>query len=572
MNKDVINIAPEDDITDILAHLKNATQKIVALVLPQPAGIFRSAVNIKLIAKTAEDNEKVPVLVTSDPAVLKLAMTAHIPVAESLQSRPSVPTEDDLNKITPSSEKEAEIAEDFVKPPQSAEEIVDSDEVESEISGEEKKAEETTQATEESDQKFDDEEKTGKKSKIAEKFPWIYNNRKILIISGSVLVVAILFCVWAFVFAPAVDVEIAIRTSSNNFSENVSFTNVAEAEDSESGKFYLQEEKFETESKVEFKATGKKDIGEKASGSLEVSVFFNNIDGGKLNIPSGTVFSNGDLKYTSVSDATISWDGESLEDCENEVSKLLDFRLNGCERSGTVPIVATAAGENYNVDSDKTKWSAPLAGTAVKSISIKTSGAIAGGTSKIVTVVQQSDVNTAKEKLSSSNETDGKETLKEKISDTVLALWDTYAITTSDAQVTPAVGEVVEENVTPTIKTTAKYSVYTVDLVRIEEFISSRATLGDDQKIYDLGGPFVEYFNGSDGNYTGKLKTTFYSGPKITDSEIVEKIKGRKVGEAQSLLKSINGVNSVKINPSFFWVNNVPNDTNKISVDIKVEE
>jgi hypothetical protein len=46
---------------------------------------------------------------------------------------------------------------------------------------------------------------------------------------------------------------------------------------------------------------------------------------------------------------------------------------------------------------------------------------------------------------------------------------------------------------------------------------------------------------------------------------------GRKKGEVQSLLKSINGVSLVTVDTSFFWVTSVPNDTNKVTVDITVE-
>ena len=53
MNKETIYIEPENDITDIIAKIENAKEKIIALVPPKKAGVFRSVVNIKLIAKSA---------------------------------------------------------------------------------------------------------------------------------------------------------------------------------------------------------------------------------------------------------------------------------------------------------------------------------------------------------------------------------------------------------------------------------------------------------------------------------------------------------------------------------------
>ena len=95
MNKDVIYIEPEDDITDILANIKSAKNKIVALVPPKKAGVLRSAVNFKLIAKTARQNDKTVVLITADESLRRLASSVAMPTAKTLQSKPRLPDEDD---------------------------------------------------------------------------------------------------------------------------------------------------------------------------------------------------------------------------------------------------------------------------------------------------------------------------------------------------------------------------------------------------------------------------------------------------------------------------------------------
>ena len=95
MNKDVIYIEPEQDITDILSNVKAAKHKIIALVPPKKAGVLRSAVNFKLIAKTARQHEKTVVLITTDESLQRLASTVKMPVAKSLQSKPQIPNLDD---------------------------------------------------------------------------------------------------------------------------------------------------------------------------------------------------------------------------------------------------------------------------------------------------------------------------------------------------------------------------------------------------------------------------------------------------------------------------------------------
>ena len=108
MNKDVVYIEPEDDITDILGRIKNSEEKVVALVPPKKLGVLRSAVNEKLIAKTAKTADKVVVMVTADQALLKLAVAAGLPVAKTLQSRPVMPNE--ASELL--EEKEPEIIEE----------------------------------------------------------------------------------------------------------------------------------------------------------------------------------------------------------------------------------------------------------------------------------------------------------------------------------------------------------------------------------------------------------------------------------------------------------------------------
>ena len=91
MNKDVIYVEPEDDITDIILKIENSKEKIVALVPPKKAGVFRSVVNIKLIAKSGATSNKKVVLVTVDPSIMRLAGAARIPVTKNLQTAPVIP-------------------------------------------------------------------------------------------------------------------------------------------------------------------------------------------------------------------------------------------------------------------------------------------------------------------------------------------------------------------------------------------------------------------------------------------------------------------------------------------------
>ena len=63
MNKDVIYIEPEDDITSIIRKMNNSKNKLVALVPPKRIGVLRSAVNTRLIVKNAKQAGKTVVMV-----------------------------------------------------------------------------------------------------------------------------------------------------------------------------------------------------------------------------------------------------------------------------------------------------------------------------------------------------------------------------------------------------------------------------------------------------------------------------------------------------------------------------
>ena len=271
MNKDVIYIEPDDDITDIIMKIENSKEKIVALVPPKKAGVFRSVLNIKLIAKAGVTSNKKIVLVTTDPSINKLAAATKLPVTKNLQSAPAIPTLDEEEDETASTEELVEESDN------EANDEEDADKPEEE---EDKKAEDPDEEDDEEEEEDEEEpkkanekkkNKKGKSAKSANRIiDWIKTNKKLSIGLGVGGLFLILFLIWALVIAPSVTVTVGIRTNSNNFSQNVSFTSKLDSEDVETGKFYLEEKKIETSQEVKFEATGKKNVGEKAHGEVTV--------------------------------------------------------------------------------------------------------------------------------------------------------------------------------------------------------------------------------------------------------------------------------------------------------------
>lgn len=577
MNKDVIYLEPEDDITDILTKLQQAGQKVVAIVPPKKATVLRSAVNMKLVARVAKECDKIAVVVTTDPAIVKMAMTARIPVAKTLQSRPVIPTEENVKaaeadiqvidedgEITNAKDtKDSKEAKGTYKTPSKA-----TGAASGAISGQ---GVDTLDLTEESLENGSEGIKKGKngqskaqKSDSDKKVPSLAKYQKWLKIGIPVAVVLVIFLVWAFVFAPSATITVAISSTPSNFSENVKFTTDKNAEKINEGIFYAEkitnEDKFETN----FTATGQEDRGEKAKGSLTVSYTLDSSaikdalgEGVSISVPNNLEFiADNGLSYYSTEAVTIKWDGKIGSDSACRSS-------SSCKLSATVPVVAANSGASYDVGTS-TSWKSSDDRFAAASAT-----AISGGSSKMVTIVTQADVNKAAEGRNS-DETSGKTELLSKVKDDQIAIESSYSVDTGDLQPTPAVGSEVTNGTQPKLTAVTIYSIYVVNKSDVETYIKEKTELGDDQRIYSIGKPYFERFTNIEEG--ARLKTTIETGPTVNEDTIFERAKGRKTGEVQSQLRSINGVSSVEIRTPYFWVWSIPNDRNKVKIELTVDD
>ena len=592
MNKDVIYVEPEDDITDIILKIENSKEKIVALVPPKKAGVFRSVVNIKLIAKSGNTSGKKVVLVTVDPSIVRLAATAKIPVTKNLQTAPVIPEATDEPKVV-KAETLIDESDGDVETEEKDENSEENDEDDKEDQEDKptkiSKAAKTSPETEEETDKDEDDEdgdidqkssKASKSDKPAKEkrlkaasdaggiIGWLKDHKKLAITGGVFGVLFIVFLVWAFTIAPSANVSVSIKATSNNFSEAVNFVNNMSEENAEEGKFYLEEKKKEDVREVEFEATGKKNVGEKATGEITVIATIS-VDGGTVQVKAGDSFTNDGLSFIADKGITMSFDGKDKSVCRNvdpDKTTLKEFDAQGCKIYAQIKVTAAEPGTKYNISARDNGWN------TTAQVAAYSANAMSGGTDAEVTIVQQSDIDKAKEQLAAANESENKEKLFSDINENMLIIESSFKQNSGEAIATPGVGEEVKDGTKPTLKAVTTASVFAVDKIKLEEFITKKANLQDNQKIYEMKDPFIEGFLQANGGYSGKLKTTYLTGPKITVSSVVDLVKGKGFGDAQHILKDIDGVTDVHINGSFPWVSSVPNDSNKISVDINVKD
>ncbi len=567
MNKDVVYIEPEDDITDIISKIENSKQKIVALVPPKKAGILRSLVNIKLIAKAGANAKKTVVLVTVDPSIVKLAAASKLPVTKDLQTPPTVPHDKPEIDETATEKVEDEEEKDDEKDDKKMEEA----EAEAEAEGE-------AEDDEKSDEKGKKKAKKEKKDKKEKKLPdnpvlaWIVSHKGLVIGLTVGLILLILFLIWALVFAPAVTISVVRRTTESNFSENVTFTDKLAEENASEGKFYLEQKTNENKIKRDIEATGKKNVGEYAHGEVVVYAYFK--QSGTIAINAGSTFTLSNLSYTSTENRNLTWSGKSVEECLNAGQPTII--TSGCLISGRVPVKAVAPGTSYNIAASNTGWS------TTAPVGAYTDNAMAGGTDKTITVVTQADVDKVVATIKTGDKAVAKNNLIESIkessndSSTVFIIESSYKQTVSDPEVSPKVGEEVKEGTKPSLTVTVTDSIYIIDETKVREFITEKAKLANNYKIYQIGdetkeynGLFIENFIKEQDKYTGKLKTTYISGPSVTENDIVEVVRGKGIGTAKHDVAEIDGIKDITFTTSYPWVSSVPNDPEKITVNFE---
>ena len=583
MNKDVVYIEPEEDITDIISKIEGAKSKIVALVPPKKAGVFKSIVNIKLIMKTGANAGKTVVIVTTDSSIIKLAAATRMPVTKDLKSAPEIPEMDETNDDSEvvSVDDEAEEATDEKDTEEDNDDETREDE---EDMGRKTKKPDDDESDDEDDRSDSDDDETAKKDrerdqreqKEAKKetakgklansgnpvLRWIGTHKKITAGIGVAIVLLIIAGIWAFGIMPAVTITLKLETTTGNFSENISFTEKLADEEVSEGKFYIEQKKTESKAEVEFEATGKKNLGEKASGTLTVYYIFK--DEGSISVNAGSSFTYSNLSYVSSANTTLTWGGKDSE-CKNKDDD--NIGTKGCYIYKDINVTAAESGANYNISATGSGW------VTNAGVTVASGSAMSGGSDKTVTIVQQSDIDKAMQGITTENETVNKEKLLSTLSDDQFPIESSFKQEVSDPVSTPAVGAEIEEGKKAKLTVTTTDTIYVIDETKLKEFITEKAKLDSGYKIYEMSNPFVESFTKTDSGYTGKLKTSYIAGPTVTENEVVDLVKGKGIGTAKrDLTDKFKGIKTITIDTSAPWVSSVPGNTEKITVNISVEE
>jgi len=538
MNKDVIYIDVDDDITAIIGKVKDSKENIVALVPPKRVGVLQSAVNLRLLDRAAKGVHKRLVLITNNQALVALAAAAQLPVAKNLQSKPELPEIaaleiDDGEDVIDGANLPVG---DHVRVMTLPDDETDTD-----------KAAASLMATPKTAPPISGTPPRPPKAKNGSRVPNFDSFRKKLFIGIGAGILLIGFLIWAIFFAPHATVVITARTSSENVSKTITLSTAGPTSFSGGVIKVVRQEQKKPQS-VEFDATGQKDVGTKATGTVHFSSDSYSALSQGITIPAGTDLTSSSGKHFTT-DSTV--------------------RLSLAGNEGSTSVSAAQNGESYNAATGSVSG-------APSSVSAGFTGATSGGTTKMVTVVTAADVQKAAEQLATQEDPTIKAQLKSAFGKDVKVIDTSYAVQKSDPVSVPAVGQ--EATAKAKLTTELTYSMVGVaenDLTKyLEAAVKEEISDQPNQRVYDNGTKAASFTDFANDGTTMKARLVANGkvGPQINDDEIKEKVKGKQYGDIQADISTIQGVDDVDTKFWPFWVRTVPTDTQRITIEFKLNE
>lgn len=557
LGREVIYVDTDDDITSVIGRVKSAKSTVVAVVPPARVGALQSVVNLKLLQRAAQSSHKKLSLVTTDKALNSLAAGLKLPVAKNLTADAKIPAAIDLE-----GDDDDEIS---AKDMTVGELAALGDESESSDTPAEAAA---VEAIEHADKiRPDDDENpparpVAKPAKSAapknKKIPNFSAFRKKLLLIGGGAVILAAVLVWLFAFSTHGTITVLAKTSDQEISANLSLQPGGSTDVSSSVVAPTIKTVRKTET-VQFSATGTQMVGgAKATGDVTITNASSSSD---IDLPAGTtLLDNSGNQYvldqaTTVPGVTVS--GGSIS--SSSVKATITAYNYGSKYNSNGSVHLSISGYNSKVSADA-------------------NGSISGGQDQTSQqVVQQSDLDAAIARIQAQdNQSAIKSQLEHDLGPSVVPIDASFGVSYGRASSSPAVGATSSDKATATLAVT--YTMLGVAKSDLHAFLERQALANvqnpDSQKVYNDGissAKFANFSPAGRGNYSVTVQATAKVGPAIDAATVKKQALGKKSGEIQSALGSINGVDSVKVDFSPFWVSSI-SDPGRLDVKFTVDK
>lgn len=541
---DVIYLEADSEITEAIDKLKASHGHEVRIAVPARSTMLQSAVNLKLLKKTAHTAHKELVLVSTDKATLSLAAGLGLLVAKNIKAEAGVP---DMAMLPPEVSNEPVVIE------QASEEASKSAKKSSSKSnssnGYEKQHISLDDEPEEDLPKHTHEgepfESSNKKS--GPKVPnFMGLNKKIATIVAIVCGLALL--VLAYIFLPTAKATLLAKAQKTPVNVKFTLDSSTRKSDFPQGVVAANQLSVTKDLSAQYTATGQKDVGTKASGSVSIS---NSSSSSPVNIPAGTVFTASSKSFTLNQAVTVP--GATLSG-----GQIVPGKVNG-------QITASANGDSSNLSG------ATFSITGFGAL-VTATGSTSGGTSKIATVVTQADIDKAKKDMIDAATQNAKQEVEAKANNDEKAFAETFtsvvsAVTASSAADSESSGGTVNAKVKYSELAAAKSDLDKLFLEQIKTQVP-----GNNQ-VYQSGANDAKYsvkLSSADKAEVTGISNAFY-GQSIDTKQVARDLSGKAKKDATDIVKTkYPQVTSVQVESSPALMPNLPFFANRITVEIKV--
>jgi len=538
---EIIYLEPDEEITSAIDKIKNAKAAKLGLVVPREATLLQSVVNLRLLAREAESLGKVIAIVTADRIGRNLAAQVGLAVYNSIEEQKPA----------------------FLSPPPkpSSEEVIEIDMVEKPVEKEEAPPgvkvhhfqDKSVLWRKKAAPIFQPKITTESGAKLAfSKAKDLARVKKIIWPITAILVV--LLGIAAYLLLPKATVKVYVSAEDLKKQVIVAVSNQVKEASLEQSVVPGQLIDINLEKQDNFPATGKKNIGEKATGTLTV---YNSWDSNSHSFDAGTKFSSSSKTFLATADFTIP--GSSVREG------------NLVPGTTSVKIEAENPGEEYNVKAGRfTILGLPAAeqdkiyGTLANDLT--------GGFSKEVQVVSKQDYDNAKKKLTDELTVQVKQEFEQKTKDKKVL---DKAVVIPDPEITTS-ANIDQEAKTFQMKVKFREQAMVFDFNNFKDFITkllAKQVPSDKMvaipKDEDMG-IIVDKTTYDKGEMNLTVNVNAKIATKISADKLKNAILGKKSTEAEQYIKSQEGVSKVeiKMRPSW-WFLKIPNMER--SVDVQIE-
>ncbi len=542
---DIIYLEADSEITEAIDKFKAAQAHEVRVAVPARSTLLQSAVNIKLFKKAATSNKKKLVLISNDKATLSLAAGLGVLVAKNVKAEAAIP----------------EVLTGSMAEKTASEPIVIEQEVSPEdTSGKKSKSSKQNSSFQKQHIALDDDESKVEQAQQPEHHPATNHsakekkvpnfgglNKKIFWIVAAVGAFVLLLL--SYIFLPTAKVTLIAKAQKTPV--NIKFTLDAGTKRSDFSTGDVAADTISTTKEVsgQFNASGKKDVGTKATGNITIK---NAASSNAISLPAGT---------------TVVSDGKSFT--TNQAVSIPGASVSGGQivpGTANVAITASQSGDSYNFGS---------AAFLVNGYSgLTATGSTSGGVSKTVTVVTQADIDKAQKQLIDDATNNVKTELQNKAGDDQYVFEQT--LSTQATAVTSSV-PVDSEGSIVTLTAQVKFSELAAKNSDLDELfktqIQSKVPGGND--IYQSGASDAKYTlvksYGADKADMSASSNAFY-GQSIDKTQVARSVAGKSKKDAADAIKpTYPQVSQVLVETNPWLSPNLPFFANRIKVEIKVQ-